>query len=161
MPFIVIIVAFLLIAGDQISKHFIDLIVKPIGNFDIIPGFFSFNYLENRGAALGILQNQRWLFIALTILLCAGIVVCLFAFKKHTKWSYAALCLILAGGVGNLIDRIFRGYVIDFLYFHFFPYKFNVADCFVTVGAILMIIAVLLYDDGTKKKAAVKHAREE
>lgn len=160
MPFIVIIAAFLLIAGDQISKYFVDLSVKPIGNFEIIPGFFSFSYLENRGAALGILQDQRWLFIVLTVVLCAGIVACLFVFKKHTKWSYAALGLILAGGVGNLIDRIFRGYVIDFIYFHFFPYKFNLADCFVTVGAILMIIAVLLYDNDSKKKA-VKHAREE
>ncbi len=152
MPFIVFAISLLLIAVDQITKYLIDLHLKPIGNFEVIKNFFSLDYLENRGAALGILQDKRWIFIVLTALICVAMLVFLFKYKQHNFWTYTSICLIFAGGIGNLIDRILRGYVIDFLYFHFFPYRFNIADCCVTVGAILFAVAVIMFEKKQNEK---------
>ncbi len=151
MPFLILLLSGLLIAADQIVKYFIDLQLKPIETVEIIKGFFSLDYLENRGAALGILQDQRWIFITLTVIICLAMIIFLFLYKSHTTLSYITTGLLLAGGVGNLIDRISRGYVIDYIYFHFFPYKFNLADCYVTVGAVLFAVAVLAYEKKQRK----------
>lgn len=158
MPFIVLAVSLCLIAADQLTKYWMDLHLKPVGSIEIIKDLFSFDYLENRGAALGILQNHRWVFIVLTVVICVAMVVFLFRYREHKAWSYVSICLIFAGGVGNLIDRIWRGYVIDFIFVHFFPYKFNLADCYVTVGAFLLLIAVLISE---RKKPAEERLQDE
>lgn len=109
--------------------------------------FFKFEYLENRGAAFGIMQNKQVLLaiIAVLSLIFGGIY--LYKYAKKSKLMYCSLALIATGAVGNLIDRIYYRYVVDFICFHYkglyyFP-TFNVADICVTVGEFLMILFIL------------------
>ena len=134
----------LLILIDQISKYYTLKMVKPIGTLEIIKGVFSLTYVENRGAAFGILQNARWIFIAAT----AVAIVCLIVYKCKYKPKgiiiNTALLFILSGAVGNMIDRIWRGFVVDMLEVTFITYPvFNFADCLVVIGAILLAIYIL------------------
>lgn len=109
------------------------------------PGVFELQYCENRGVAFGMLQGQRWIFIPLTALVVAALAVMLFRSEwRRSRVFCISAALIIAGGIGNLIDRIFRGFVTDFLYFKLIDFPiFNVADCYVTVGAILLFVYLL------------------
>ena len=160
MAAIVLVVATVFIIADQVIKYFIVQNLQPAGLIEVIKGFFSLKYIENTGVAFGFLENMRWIFIPLTILGCLAILWILFKYKSHSFWSYSAMTLLLAGGIGNLIDRIHYGYVIDYLYFHFFSYVFNLADCCVTVGAVLFVIAVLRADSAHTEKGK-KHESED
>ena len=95
-----------------------------------------------------------WLLIILTIGLMAALLVFLFRYKHHTWMSRTSCVLIIAGGIGNLIDRFIFGYVVDYIHVLFFPDVFNFADCCVVVGAILF--AVCTYSLKTKKKRQIK-----
>lgn len=145
MPIIALLLSAAAVAVDQVIKLLVMQNLKPIGKFTVIHGFLDFFYLENRGAAFGILQNQRWFFIVVIIIISATIIVALFKYQNHEFFSYTASILIVGGGIGNLIDRIFRGYVIDYISVSFFPPIFNFADCCVTVGTVLLIIHILFY----------------
>jgi signal peptidase II len=144
---IVLIVSFIIIAVlvgiDQLTKYFTVVYVKPVGSISVIDGFFRLTYVENRGAALGMFQNQRWFFIGMTSLLILAACVLLVKYKHHTWASYTCAILIIGGGIGNLIDRVLVGFVVDFLSFSIFPPVFNFADCCVTVGAFLFAYHVL------------------
>ena len=139
----------LLILIDQISKYYTLKMLKPIGTLEIIKGVFSLTYVENRGAAFGILQNARWIFIAAT----AVAIVCLIVYKCKYKPKgiiiNTALLFILSGAVGNMIDRIWRGFVVDMLEVTFITYPvFNFADCLVVIGAILLAIySIFIYKE--------------
>ncbi len=100
--------------------------------------------MENTGAAFGLFKNMMWLVIFITVIAVAAILVLLFRYQKHTFFSYAASALLIAGGIGNLLDRILYGFVVDYIHVLFFDYIFNFADCCVTVGAVLFVIHVLL-----------------
>src|SRR5699024_4127097 len=115
--------------------------------------FFSFTYVENRGAAFGILQNQRWLFIILTVLICVGMFYYLYTSKNISLILRIAMSLILGGAIGNLIDRIKNGFVVDMFHFTFIDFPvFNVADCFVVVGTILLTYYLLFIEGKTIEK---------
>lgn len=139
-----------LVALDQITKV---LAVRYLsdGPVDIIPGVFQLRYLENRGAAFGILQNRQIFFYVITI----AIVIAVFWFYSKLPAdrryrSLRILCVFLtSGAIGNLIDRIFLHYVRDFFYFILINFPiFNVADIYVTCSAIFLIISILfLYKD--------------
>jgi len=138
----------LLIVIDQLTKYLCVQFLKPVGSVDIIEGLLRFVYSENRGAAFGILQNQRWFFIVITIIFCFIFLYLLYFYKNHNFWSKLSGILIVAGGIGNLIDRIKVGYVVDFISVSFFPPIFNFADCCVVIGAICLIIYVLFTKEG-------------
>ena len=114
---------------------------------ELIPGVLEFQYLENRGAAFGILQNQQWLFI---LLCCVFLVIAAYFYyrlpleKKY--WLFRLMAVLLAAGaLGNLVDRILHKYVVDFIYFSLIHFPiFNVADCCVVIGGILMLFNVLV-----------------
>ena len=111
----------------------------------VIDGVFEFRYLENRGVAFGMMQGQTWLFIPITLLISALIVVMLIRspMRKHKMFSIPAV-MVMAGAIGNLIDRIAYGYVIDFLYFKLIDFPiFNFADCCVVIGACLLFLFFL------------------
>jgi signal peptidase II len=134
VPIIVILVIFL----DQCTKF---LALKNLSLYQSIPvvkGIFHLTLIHNRGAAFGILKNQLSLFIATAILATALIY---HAIRNNRDKNFSlyifSLTLILAGGIGNLIDRIFLGYVVDFLDFRVWP-VFNIADSAITIGAILL-----------------------
>lgn len=154
MTALLIIIIFLLVAVDQLTKIIMILWLKPLGTFELVPNFVHFKFVENSGAAFSMLQNARWFFIVLTSICIAACVYIIVSNKIKEKYPVfknkivtAALVLISAGGAGNLIDRIFRGgKVVDFIEPLFVNFAvFNFADSLVTVGAFILII-YLIYD---------------
>ena len=138
-----------LVALDQITKL---LAVKYLNGqppIVILDGIFELKYLENHGAAFGILQNKQYFFWILTILVILGLIwFYLFRIpddKKYLPLNLLDVCLI-AGAAGNLIDRMSQSYVVDFLYFKLIDFPiFNVADCYVTVCCAVFMILLLFY----------------
>lgn len=159
MAIIALLLSAVAIAADQLIKLLVATNLKPIGEVSVINGFLRFFYLENRGAAFGILQNQIWLFVLITLAISAVIVFALFKYEDHEFFSYAASILIIAGGIGNLIDRVVRGYVIDYISISFFPWIFNFADCCVTVGTLCLIIHILFFVEKDGKSEKVIRSR--
>ena len=121
----------------------------------IVPGFFWFNRVENKGAALGMLENARWLFISVTIIVVAALIIYLTVKKPKSKLLLISLAMITGGGIGNLIDRIGLSYVRDFIDLRFFGlplFVCNVADIFITFGAILLFIYILFSERKQSEK---------
>ena len=145
MTFLLVLLLTLL---DQLSKL---LVVKYLLSRDLVlvPGFFKLMYLENSGAAFGILQNKFLLFVAITLVVVAAIIYNLPKLKKFSL-PYWSLVLILAGTIGNFIDRVRLGYVVDFISLKFNSYHFavfNLADSMIVVGAIFLCFTILKSDD--------------
>lgn len=132
---------------DQLSKYFVDVNLKNSASIQVIPGILSFRYHENKGAAWGMLADQRWVFMVISsIAIFAIIAYLIWSRKKKDSMIFRiSLCFFAGGGIGNMVDRIALGYVIDFLRFDFIDFPiFNVADSFITVGAVLMILSLIL-----------------
>ena len=125
---------------------------------DVIPGIFRFTYIHNKGAAFGSMTENRWLFMVFSTVAIVAILVFIFWKKPQSKLMLASLILICGGGIGNMIDRIRLGYVIDFLDFCAFPnlwmWVFNVADAFVVVGSGMLMLWLIL--DMVKESRAEK-----
>lgn len=137
-------VAAIIAALDQLFKILVLQYLVPVKSVEVIKGLFSLTYVENRGVAFGMMQNHVWIFAVITILLIA-VMIYLLASKRLTgKLFYASAMLLIGGGVGNLIDRVFRGFVVDYLSLSFFPPVCNFADYCITIGAVLFVIAILL-----------------
>lgn len=141
MIYLLIVIA--AVALDQITKYYAKLHLEGQAAYQIIPNFFSFDYVENRGAAFGIMQGRRIFFFIVTFIAIA-ILLYIFiteydALKVHEK---VFLSFFMAGILGNFIDRLFRGYVIDFISFKFGSYEypcFNLADSYMCVIIVLFI----------------------
>ena len=128
---------------DQISKYFAVSCLMGAGNVPFIPYLLSLQYHENKGAAWGMFADQRWIFMTASTLAIVGIIAFFIVTrkKKQPKLLMISLAFFCGGGIGNMIDRIFLGYVVDFLNFDFISFPiFNVADSFITVGAFLMLL---------------------
>lgn len=147
----VTLIILLLIALDQLSKLAVLRHLASGGEVEIIPGFFRLLYVENRGAAFGILQEGRPLFIVITVAVIGFLLYGIYRKREEVKGPFrVALVLILAGAVGNFIDRLRLHFVVDFFSFRFFGRDFavfNLADCFIVVGTILLMIYVLFGDE--------------
>lgn len=146
MQFIIfIIIAALTVAFDLVVKFFTAEYLQPLGSVSLLDGVFSLTYVENRGAAFGIMQNKQYIFIIFTAVVLALIVIYLLKKKPQGKLPYYSLAFVAGGAIGNLVDRIFRGYVVDLFDFELINFPvFNVADIFVCVGAVLTAIYILL-----------------
>ncbi len=135
------------ILSDQITKYFVIEQVKPVGTRPFLEGIVRFRYTENTGAAFGIFKNHPWIFIAATFL--AVFLILFYLFRNHKRvplFLGISLSMIAGGGIGNQIDRLARGYVVDFIDLQFMNFAiFNVADCFVTVGCFLVILDLLFF----------------
>lgn len=146
-----IIIIGLLVALDQVVKLLsVKFLSTPI---TVIPHIIELRYLENRGAAFGIMQNNKIFLVIIPIVIVIGLIIFYnkLGNSKYEKLNKIALVLIIAGAIGNLIDRIIRGYVVDMFNFLFMNFAiFNVADILVVVGTILLIIATLLSEEGSK-----------
>ena len=133
---------------DQISKLAAIKYLKGNSAYVIIENFLQFTYVENYGAAFGILQNKRTLFIIITLIVVFGLTIFLAkSYHYVTFTGRIALALFLGGAIGNFIDRIRLGYVVDFISVRLlnkydFP-VFNIADIFIVIGTILIVILVL------------------
>lgn len=150
----------LTIVSDQITKWLALEFLKEIETFPIIEDVLHLTYHENRGAAFGILDDNRWVFLSISTITIIGIIFYLIKYPPKNMWFGLGLSFILGGGIGNMIDRIFLGYVIDFVDFRLINFAiFNVADSFVCVGAVLVLIFVFFCSEESKKK--VKGAENE
>lgn len=138
---IAVIFAVLMIGVDQLSKYLIEQNIALYESIPVIDKVLNFTYIRNEGAVFGILQDMRWLLISLTaiiLVVCLGLVIKKAFKSRMMNW---AIMIILAGGIGNMIDRIFRGYVVDFIDVQFVDfYIFNIADCCVVVGVVLIFL---------------------
>ncbi len=139
---------FLLILLDQITKYLAVIHLKNAPAFELIPGVFELYYLENQGAAFSILWGQKNFFIVLTVILLI-IMFYLYVHMPEDKRFFIAraiFVLVIAGAIGNFIDRCIHNYVIDFFYFKLINFAvFNVADIYITVGAALFIFTFCFY----------------
>ncbi len=141
-----IIIVIVAVALDQFSKVWMTSFLSSNGGyFELWPKVFNLLYIENRGAAFGMLQNSRWFFIAVTIIALIVAMVYLFKIRKTTTLLLKiSSAMIIGGAIGNLIDRIIAGFVVDFFYFELINFAvFNVADSFVCVGAVFLGIYIL------------------
>ena len=138
----------ILVFLDQYTKYLAAVFLKPVGAVTLIPNTLQLRYLENRGAAFGILQNRQWLFIIFAfacIIVCAVLCFRLAAMDRHAA-SRVCLAALAAGAAGNLIDRISHGYVIDFIYVSLIHFPiFNLADVYVSLSTIALVLLVLFY----------------
>ncbi len=133
-----------LIVLDQVVKAYV---VQNIALGEVktwIPNLVSLTYLQNRGAAFSILQDQQLLFAVITLVVVVGAIWYLHKHMEDSFWMVLGLTLIIAGGLGNFIDRISQGFVVDMFHLDFINFAiFNVADSYLTVGVIILLIAML------------------
>jgi signal peptidase II len=137
----IFIIVLIILSLDQLSKFFISKNLTLGQSIPVIKGILHLTLVHNKGAAFGILKNQVPLFI-FTALFAIFLIYLNLRNNKHRRLYSISLSLILAGAIGNLIDRLFFGYVIDFLDFRVWP-VFNVADSAITIGAILLGWSIL------------------
>ena len=136
----------LLVVIDQLTKIYIDSVMTLHQSIKVIDGFFHITCTRNTGAAWSMLEGQKYFFIIAALAAVAVIAVYLHK-NKVSLWEKTGLILIVSGALGNVIDRLRLGEVIDFLDFYIFGYDFpvfNFADCCITVGSIIVVLTVLL-----------------
>lgn len=130
---------------DQLTKLAVLQNIPLHTDVDAIPGLFHFTYVENKGAAFGMLSDHRWVFMAVSGVAIAAFLFYIIKFKPQGKLLICSMAMIIGGGIGNMIDRVLRGSVVDFIEVDFMEFAvFNVADIFVCVGCGLMILDVIL-----------------
>jgi len=139
---------FIAVLGLDIGvKLWAQNVLASSSSIPVIEGVFQLTYTQNTGAAFSILEGQRWFFIVLSVVMLVLIAYAFFKDFFKGKWGKTTLVFIFAGAVGNFIDRLFYGYVVDMFDFCLINFPiFNVADIFLTVGAIMGIIYVLFID---------------
>lgn len=153
--FLIALIAFLI---DQATKYWIATSLTINEQIPVIGNFFLITSHRNRGAAFGILQDQRWFFIVVTTVVLIGIVWYMLKIRKSgNRLLQTALALVLGGAVGNFFDRALTGEVVDFLQFNFGSYTFpifNVADSCIVVGVALIILDSILEIRREKQQTA-------
>lgn len=149
---------------DQASKQLVLSYLEPVGSYPLINNVLHFTYVENRGAAFGMLSDRRWIFMTVSV----AVIIVIFAYIAYAKpknmWVKTALAMIAGGGIGNMIDRVARGFVVDFIDVTCIKfYVFNIADSFVTVGCAILIVAMIvdeISDAKKKKQSAVSETED-
>ena len=145
---LMLLVGALVVAADQLSKLWIVENIPLYAEKAAIPGLFHLTYVQNTGAAFSSFQGMRWLFVAIFVLLTLGVI---WEFSKKrlpfTRFDRWCIALVYAGGLGNMIDRVRLGYVVDMIAVDFIRFPvFNVADCFITCGCILLLVSLVFFN---------------
>lgn len=142
----------LIVAFDQVTKL---LAQKYLSNGTAVPfikGIVQFRYAENTGMAFSLFTGARWIFVIVTVVACGGALWYLFSNRCKSLWLYWSVGVIAAGGIGNLIDRVLYGFVVDFIEPVFMNFAiFNIADSAVTLGAI-SLVSYFVFDMFKKEK---------
>lgn len=145
--------AIVLVAADQAVKLYASLKIGVSGTITVIPHVLDFVYIENTGAAFSMLSGMTWLLGLISAAFCVAVIVYWMKKRPQNRLLCIALTLMFAGALGNAIDRIFRGYVIDFIRAAFVNFPIcNIADIAITVGAVLLILYVIFSDLEKKKQ---------
>jgi len=132
---------------DFFTKKAAVKFLKDGSDIILLEGIFKLSYVENRGAAFGILADKRYVFIVLTVVIVAFLIVWILKQKSSHFLIKLGTAFVISGATGNFIDRVFLGYVVDFLDFYLINFPvFNVADCFVCAGAFLIVIYYLFFE---------------
>lgn len=153
---VTVIIMILGVILDQVSKLIVSDKLISIGTYPLIENILHFTYVENRGAAFGMLADHRWIFMLLSTAAIIVMLVWLFIEKPKSLFVRLAVAFIVAGGVGNMIDRVRLGYVVDFIDCRFIDfYVFNVADSFVCIGCGMLLVGVIYSEivEQRKKKS--------
>ncbi len=148
-------IALLVIIFDQITKWIVDTSMVIGERISILDGLLYFTSHRNQGAAFGILQGQMWFFYIITVLVVGFLVYYIQKEAKTSRFLGIILGVILGGAIGNFIDRVFRGEVVDFIDVYIFTYDFaifNVADMALVIGVGLLIIKMILDERKLKEK---------
>lgn len=153
----------ILIAFDQYTKHLALTFLKEKPAIPIITDIFELFYVENRGAAFGMLQNKQGFFLVITVVVLLGILW--FFYNIPSKKRYiplrVVLVLLTSGAIGNLIDRAVRNYVVDFFYFKLIDFPvFNVADIYVVVSVFCLAFLILFYYKEEEFEEMIKGKKE-
>lgn len=130
---------------DQLTKWLASTFLKQVGTFPLIDGVLHLTYHTNKGMAFGMLETHRWVFMTVSTVMILALTALLYTgYVRSNKFYTVSLSLIISGGIGNMIDRVLLGYVIDFIDFRLINFAiFNGADSFVCVGAALLIFALV------------------
>ncbi|HEY8803509.1 MAG TPA: signal peptidase II [Clostridium sp.] len=142
-----VLIIFLGLIVDRLAKVWALSSLKETNGVILIKDIFKLEYLENRGAAFGILQNKLILLALVTLLVIAGMIYYIIKYKPKSKFLRISFALIISGALGNLYDRLFYKYVVDFILLHYkeiyyFP-TFNIADSLVVVGTLILAISIV------------------
>lgn len=130
-----------LVTIDQVIKYYVVTLLKPIETHAFIPGFIQLHYLENDGAMMGFMGGKTEIMTVASLICMIIVILLLFTDFVKSKIVYICIVMIAAGGIGNIIDRLIRGFVVDYIEYLFMDfYIFNFADCLITVGVFALII---------------------
>ena len=147
---------------DQLTKWLAVTLLQGNPSVPIIPEVFQLTYLENPGAAFGMLQNNRWVFLIVSTVGILAVLLYLLIKRPTSKLLCLSLSFIVGGGIGNMIDRVLLGYVVDFFDFCLINFAiFNVADSFVCVGAGILALWVILDTIAEEKRLKAEKAAKE
>lgn len=151
------IAAVILIGLDQATKYMALVKLQPIGSMVLIDGFMDLTFVKNPGVAFGMFSGQRWFILLLTGVITVALLYFYVSLPKTKEYKFVRMTMVLifAGAIGNMIDRILRGYVVDFFEFTFFEWPvFNVADIYVVVGVMVLayLIMFVIKDPEEEKK---------
>ena len=145
MTVVLIAVITAVIGLDQLTKWLTVVNLAEYESFPVWQDVFHFTYVKNTGMAFGMLKDHRWVFMVFSTIAIVALIVYLFRFRPESRWMQISMAMIIGGGIGNMIDRIFLGYVIDFIDVTLINFAvFNVADSFVCVGAGIMIVCLII-----------------
>ena len=129
---------------DQLTKWLAVVYLQGEASFPLWRDVLHFTYVENTGMAFGMMKDHRWVFMVFSTIAIVGLLIYLFRFRPEGRWMQISMAMIIGGGIGNMIDRIYLDYVIDFIDFCAFPnlwaWVFNVADACVCVGAGILCV---------------------
>ena len=171
-----LIICAVVIILDQISKLIVIDTIPKGTVIEVIEDIFNLTYIENTGAAFGMLSDHRWVFMIISVVAIALILFYLWKEKPKSLWIKTPLAFILGGGIGNMIDRTFRPGVVDFIDADFVQYPqvsfdggfsiiltdfpiFNIADCFITVGCVMLIVYLLFVELPNEAKLEKEKAK--
>ncbi len=156
-----LIVVVLSVVLDQLSKYLAVTYLTQIDTFPVIENVLHFTYVENRGAAFGMLSGHRWVFMVASIVGIIALAIWLAVSKTKNRWMQCAIALVIGGGIGNMIDRVRLEYVIDFIDCRFIDfYVFNIADSCVCVGCGMVLLAVIIDEVKEHKQRKAAKAAE-
>ena len=143
-------IATAIVVADQITKYLVLTGIPLHGYVQAIPGLFHFTYVQNDGAAFSMLKGQQWLFAVLFAVLTVAVIWEFWKKKMgFSPFEHWCIVAIWAGGLGNMIDRLRFGYVVDMVNLEFMNFPvFNVADCFITCGCIALMVSLVFFNKG-------------
>ena len=163
VPYLALLLSAVLAVADQLIKLLVKARLAPIGDISLLDGVLHLTYVENRGMAFGMMQGQIWLLIWVTALVLLVLIAGIMMGKIRKPATLFTTAVIIGGGVGNLIDRVYRGYVIDYIDFRIINFAvFNFADICVTCGTavLLVILFVEMLREGKNPEQAAKAKKQ-